>query len=158
MVELKQTHSVTLCLTPSCAGTWNLAVREVKLRFYWCVSLQRLNGLRRGKSGVSPCGLSGLCAGALISACVGSQSLSEPLGVPPSVNIGCIALRGRECQGWHSVLSAFSCKATSTQQLPHLLLTLLLEHAPCLKASLRYSRLLQNCLAWPKSPHERGSL
>lgn len=56
------------------------------------------------------------------------------------------------------VLSTFSCKATSTQQLPPLLLTLLLAHGPCLKASLRYPRLLAELSCMAKEPTRKRKL
>lgn len=56
------------------------------------------------------------------------------------------------------VLSAFSCKATSTQQMPNLLLILLLEHALCLKASLSYPRSLAELSCVDKEPAQKRQL
>lgn len=98
---------------------------------------------RRGKAWVFPCGLSGFCAWAPTSAWVGSQRLWEHLGVPLSINTRFTALRDSKCKTWHYLCSQFSVvRSLLPSKCQNLLLTLLLEHAPRLRASLSYSRVV----------------
>lgn len=111
---------------------------------------------RREKAGMSPCGLSGFCAGALSSAWVGR---CENTWVCLWVwTLGLLLWGAGNASVTLFALSAFHCKATSTQQLPNFLPVLLLEHALCLKASLSYPRSLAELCYMAKEPTQKRKL
>lgn len=113
----------------------------------------------RGAAGMSPCGLSGLCAGALSSAWVGCQSLWEHLSVALGINLGFIALRGSACKCWHYLC----CQLSGVRPLlPSTCHTSCLPYSWNMLCTWRQAWVtpghLQNCPAWPRSPPKRGSL
>lgn len=80
---------------------------------------------------------------------------TEHLGVPLSTDTKLTALRGSKCKAWHYLCWQLSVvRSLLLGKWQNLLLILHLEHAPCLRASLSYSRLIAEWSCMAKLPRE----